>query len=58
VRYLAFLIVMGLSITVVQGFDWPTWLQVVAVILVNLVAGAVIWRNQEEAKRDGESEQQ
>jgi protein-S-isoprenylcysteine O-methyltransferase Ste14 len=56
-RYAAFLVVMALSISLVRRFDWPTWLQVVTVILVNLVAGAVIWGKQEDGKREGEGEQ-
>lgn len=57
-RYLAFFIVMGLSISGVRGLDWPTWLQVVAVVLVNLIAGALIWGSQEVAERKGEPEKQ
>jgi hypothetical protein len=53
-RYLAFFIVMGLSITMVQRFDWPTWLQMVVILLANLVIGGAIMGSQEEAKREGE----
>jgi protein-S-isoprenylcysteine O-methyltransferase Ste14 len=52
-RYLAFLIVMGLSIAVVRRFDWPTWLQVAVVVLVNLVIGGAIIGTHEEGKQEG-----
>jgi hypothetical protein len=57
-RYLAFFIVMGASISLVRGFDWPTWLQVVAIVLANLLAGAVILGNREEDQRAGEGQHQ
>ncbi len=53
-KWLAFFVVMGLSGSVVRRLDWPTWLQVVAVILVNLMAGAVIFGTQDQRKREGE----
>jgi hypothetical protein len=55
-RYLAFLVVMRLSITVVRGLNWPSWLQVVAVILVNLVAGGLSFGTQEQDTREAESQ--
>jgi hypothetical protein len=53
-RYLMFLLVMGLSVSGVRRLDWPTWAQVGAVIVVNLVAGAVIFGAQEENRDKGE----
>jgi hypothetical protein len=54
VRYLAFVIVMGLSISVVRRLDWSAWLQVVVAFLVNLVAGAVIFSSQEQKQTEEE----
>jgi hypothetical protein len=49
-----FLLVMGLSVSGVRRLDWPTWAQVGAVIVVNLVAGAVIFGAQEENRDKSE----
>jgi hypothetical protein len=54
-KWLAFFVVMGLSGSVVRRLDWPAWLQVVTVILVNLVTGAVIFSTHDQGKRGNES---
>jgi hypothetical protein len=57
-RYLAFLLVMGLSISGVRRLDWPGWAQVAVALVVNLVAGAVIFDAQEENTGRGEQPKQ
>jgi hypothetical protein len=45
---------MGLSVSAVRRLDWPEWLQVVAVILVNLVAGGGDFGSQEQKQTEEE----
>jgi hypothetical protein len=45
---------LGLSGSVVRRPNWATWLQVVAVIVINLVAGAAIFGARDDHKRGSE----
>lgn len=55
-KYLAFFIVVGLSGSVIRRLDWPGWAQVGVLLVVNLVAGAVIFGSQEQDKREGQQQ--
>jgi membrane protein implicated in regulation of membrane protease activity len=57
VRWLVFFLLMGLSWQGVKLLPWPSWTQIIVLLIVNLILGALIWPSeQDEAKRpEGEA---
>lgn len=42
-RWLAFVVVMALSISGIRQLPWPGWAQVALAVAVNLLAGALLF---------------